>query len=205
MVVDELKSPLCMPAAGNIKVGKVWTFSLPSVLTCPGASAWCRAHCYAKRIERLRPHCLRAYMKNMVLSMEPERFVEHVLEALPNNAGHVRVHVGGDFYSKEYVESWIEVCKARPHTKFWSYTRSWNVKPLLPIMEQLRALPNIQLWASVDPDMPMPPAGWRTSFIDGDPRAIGITCRHQAGTAKSCVECRHCFRKADGDVVFKVH
>jgi hypothetical protein len=137
--------------------------------------------------------------------MEPERFVETVLETLPENAGHVRIHVGGDFYSKEYVKSWIEVCKARPHTKFWSYTRSWNVKPLLPIMEQVRALPNIQLWASVDSDMPMPPKGWRTSFIAGDPRAVGITCRHQEGKDHSCVECRHCFRKAAGNVVFKVH
>ena len=32
---------------GNAKVGDVYTFSLPSHATCPGASPWCLEHCYA--------------------------------------------------------------------------------------------------------------------------------------------------------------
>ena len=44
--------PLCL-SMGNTKVGRVWTFSLPSFVTCPGASAWCRQHCYAARFEQI--------------------------------------------------------------------------------------------------------------------------------------------------------
>jgi hypothetical protein len=128
------------------------------------------------------------------------------LESLPEEAPLVRVHVGGDFHSSEYAESWIDVCEARPRTQFWGYTRSWNVKTLLPILEQLRALPNVHLWASTDPDLPLPPNnGWRTAFLAIDPRASGIKCRHQQGEVESCLECGYCFRKADGNVIFKVH
>ena len=203
-MVEGLEIPICLPV-GNIKVGKVYTFSLPSFVTCPGASNWCRTHCYAARIERLRPNSRRAYARNLALSLDPGRFTAHLLDSLPEDAPLVRVHVGGDFHSREYCESWIDVCKARPRTEFWSYTRSWSVKTLLPILEQLRLLPNVQLFASVDADMPLPPEDWRTAFLAIDPRSSGIRCRHQQGEVESCLECGYCFRKADGNVIFKVH
>lgn len=197
--------PLCLSNMGNSKVGRVWTFSLPSFVTCPGASAWCRGHCYAWRFERLRPNCRRAYVRNLALSLEPDRFVAHVLNSLPEDAPLVRVHVGGDYYSKEYLDSWQDICEARPDTRFWSYTRSWSVATLRPALEQLRALPNDQLFASVDPDMTLSPEHWRTAFIEIDPRASGMPCRHQNGQVDSCLECGYCFREQAGNVVFKIH
>ncbi len=202
--MEQVDVPLCM-ALGNTKVGKVWTFSLPSFVTCPGASPWCRNHCYAWRLERLRPSCRRAYTRNLTLSLYPEHFVKHVLESLPENAPLVRIHVGGDFYSPEYAQSWIEVCQARPETCFWGYTRSWAAPMILPRLETLRAASNLQLFGSVDPDMPLPPEGWRTAFIEIDPRADGTPCRHQQGKVESCLECGYCFREREGNVVFKVH
>ena len=200
----EFAVPLCL-AQGNSKVGRVWTFSLPSFVTCPGASTWCRQHCYAWRFERLRPNCRRAYIRNLALSLEPDRFVGQVLETLPKDAPLVRIHVGGDHYSVEYAEAWRRICEARPNTQFWSYTRSWSVAMLRPALEQLRALDNVQVLGSVDPDMALPPEGWRTAFIDIDPRASGLPCRHQQGQVDSCLECGYCFRDGAGNVVFKVH
>lgn len=196
--------PLCL-ALGNSKVGRVWTFSLPSFVICPGASPWCREHCYAWRFEQLRPNCRRAYIRNLALSLEPSRFVEHVLGALPENAPLVRIHVGGDFYSAEYCSGWLEVCQARPNTQFWSYTRVWSVSTLRRDLEQLRTLPNLELFGSSDPDMPLPPEGWRVAFLEIDPRASGLPCRHQQGQVHSCLECGYCFRERAGNVVFKVH
>ena len=201
---QEFAVPLCL-AKGNSKVGRVWTFSLPSFVTCPGASTWCREHCYAWRLERLRPNCRRAYVRNLALSLESERFAVHVLDALPKDAPLVRVHVGGDYYSPEYCAAWREICQARPHTQFWSYSRSWSVATLRPMLEQLRALSNVEMFASLDPQMPLPPKGWRVAFIDIDPRATGMPCRHQQGEVESCLECGYCFRKGAGNVVFKVH
>ena len=201
---QEFAIPLCI-AEGNRKVGRVWTFSLPSFVTCPGASPWCRKHCYAWRLERLRPLCRRAYVRNLALSLEPERFEAHVLQLLPEDTSLVRIHVGGDYYGPEYVEAWRRICEARPDKQFWSYTRSWSVATLRPSLEELRALHNLELFASLDPDMPMPSADWRAAFIAIDPRASGMPCRHQQGQVESCLECGYCFREREGNVVFKVH
>lgn len=202
---EEFAVPLCLSSAGNRKVGRVWTFSLPSFVTCPGASAWCRQHCYAWRLERLRPNCRRAYVRNLALSLEPERFVAHVLESLPEDAPLVRIHVGGDFFSPDYATQWHSICEARPDTQFWCYTRSWSVTLLRPALEQLRILPNMELLASIDPEMPLPPEEWRMAFVDIDPRAHGMACRHQQGQVESCLECGYCFQEGAGNVVFKVH
>ena len=202
---EDFAIPLCISNAGNSKVGRVWTFSLPSVVTCPGASSWCRQHCYAARFERLRASCRRAYIRNFALSLDPERFVAHVLKSLPEDAPLVRIHVAGDYYSHEYCDAWGSICQARPDTLFWSYTRSWNIPVMLPSLEQLRQQPNLQLFASTDTDMPHPPAGWRTAFVDIDPRANGMPCRHQQGKVDSCLECGYCFNEHTGNVVFKVH
>jgi hypothetical protein len=127
------------------------------------------------------------------------------LQALPEDAPIVRIHVGGDFYSAKYVTSWRHICEARPNTQFWAYTRSWSVPSLLPGLEQLRDLQNVELFASVDSDMPLPPEGWRVAFIEGDNRASGLACPHQQGRLASCLECGYCFRKKAGNVVFKIH
>lgn len=201
---EEFAVPVCL-AIGNKKVGRVWTFSLPSFVTCPGASTWCRKHCYARRIERLRPNCRQAYLRNLALSLDPDRLVVKVLDALPPDASAVRIHVGGDFHSPEYTDAWRRICEARPNTRFWSYTRSWNVAYLRPGLERLRDLENVELFASVDAGMPLPPEGWRIAFIDGDVRAAGLDCPHQQGRLASCLECGYCFRKGKGNVVFKVH
>lgn len=117
----------------------------------------------------------------------------------------MRVHVGGDFYSPEYAVAWSRICAARPDTQFWAYTRSWSVRALLPPLERLRTQANVRLFASLDPDMPLPPSGWRVAFLDFDPRANGTPCRHQQGEVESCLECGYCFRQHAGNVVFKVH
>lgn len=201
---EEFDVPLCL-ALGNQKVGKVWTFSLPSVVTCPGASPWCREHCYARRLERFRPNCRAAYLRNLTLSLDPDGLAERVLKSLPEDAPHMRIHVGGDFFSREYIESFIRICEARPATQFWSYTRSWNQAELLPALERLRALPNVTLFGSTDPGMPLPPEGWRIAFIADDPRASGLVCPHQQGLLPSCLACGYCLRPRPGNVIFNVH
>jgi len=190
---------------GNRKVGRVYTFSLPTLESCPGASDWCRTHCYAHRYEKFRPNVREAYARNWRISQKPDVLVNHVLNALPLFAGHMRIHVAGDFFSKGYIEAWKLICQLRPHTQFWAYTRSWVIPELRDALEELRALPNLELFASVDADMPNPPENWRAAYIQTDPRASGITCPHQEDKVASCLDCGYCFRKGKGDVIFKPH
>lgn len=190
---------------GNVKVGPIPTFSLPSRFTCPGATPWCLEHCYAWRFERIWPNCRAAYALNLVLSWNTRRFVKVMHRRIPKDLPAMRIHVSGDFYSAPYVTMWIYIARSSPRTQFWAYTRSWNVPALLPALERLRALPNFELFASSDPGMPDPPSHWRVAYLETDPRANGLPCPHQYGGASSCHECRYCLRPGKGNVVFKIH
>ena len=190
---------------GNIKVGPIPTFSLPSRFTCPGATQWCLKHCYAARFERIWPNCRLAYSRNLLLTWNTRRFVSSMLRSIPKNLPVLRIHVSGDFYSVEYIDPWRHIAEKRPQTAFWAYTRSWTVPNLLPALEALRKVANVHLFASVDPGMPDRPSQWRAAYLEIDQRAQGLPCLHQAGKAKSCSECRYCFRPGKGNVVFKVH
>jgi hypothetical protein len=189
----------------NRKVGNLCTFSLPALITCPGASPWCKQHCYALRLERLRPSCRNAWRHNYALTRDPERFISVMLKHLPRGLPCMRFHVSGDFYSASYIDAVRAICRVRSTTRFWAYTRGWVVPELMPALERLRALPNVTLFASVDPTMPDPPDGWRIAFVEGDPRANGLPCKEQHGQAVSCLECGYCFRASKGNVVFKIH
>ena len=190
---------------GNTKVGDVLTFSLPSKTTCPGASAWCLEHCYAQRYEKLRPICRKAYERNLALTGDANKFTETMIGVFPRIAPCMRLHVSGDFHTTPYILGWLQICSEFPGTNFWTYTRSWAVPELRDSLIRLRNLPNVELIASTDPTMPLPPDGWRMAFIEPDSRARGILCRHQTDCQDSCLACGYCFRQKGGDVIFKVH
>ena len=64
------------------------------------------------------PHTLNVIMKN-----------------LPKNFDILRVHVGGDFFSQQYFDAWLEVARRMPDKHFYAYTKSLNfwVKRLFEI------------------------------------------------------------------------
>lgn len=190
---------------GNMKVGDVFTFSLPSKTTCPGASIWCLKHCYAHRYEQFRPGCRKAYGENLALTQDPKEFVRTMTGILPRIMPAFRIHVSGDFYSAPYAEAWTEICRAFPQTLFWGYTRSWQVPELQGPLHGLRNLANVQIFASVDPDMPLPPEGWRRAFVLSDSRARGMLCAFQTEEQRQCLVCGYCLKRRRGDVIFKVH
>jgi hypothetical protein len=157
------------------------------------------------RIEKLRPTCLQAYDRNLLVAKNPELFVKTVIGILPRILPCMRLHVSGDFWSVHYIESWIKICSSFPQTQFWTYTRSWIIPELLEPLNQLQTLANVELFASTDPSMPIPPLGWRIGFLDKDVRAKGLECPQQNGIINSCLKCGYCFRKEKGDVIFRVH
>lgn len=190
---------------GNAKVGEVFTFSLPSKTTCPGASAWCLKRCYAFRYEQRRPKCREAYEDNLVVARDPRKFTRTMIGILPRIMSSFRIHVSGDFMSRDYISSWVRICQAFPRTRFWGYTRSWIVPELRSSLTRLRELTNVQLLASTDVDMPLPPQGWRVAFVNTDPRANGVLCSAQLAAKGNCQACGYCFNPGQGNVVFKVH
>jgi hypothetical protein len=195
---------------GNPKVGTgVSIVNREAGVTCPGASTWC-VFCYAKH-----GNFQRFGLQN--------KFATTVLKIPVNIRELFRWHVSGDFDSIEYIRMAIDLMTAHPDTNFWAYTRSWDVPDLLPELERMRALPNMQLFASVDPDMPEPPTSWRVAFPETDDRFTGVLCLEQAcskacpedctGNVKrghvsimpDCKACTYCWRKPAGNVRWKLH
>jgi hypothetical protein len=164
---------------------------------------------------------LENYARNTVYKVPP----------IPSECELLRIHVSGDFDRVEYIEQWIARLTERPDVTAWAYTRSWRVPELLPALERLRALPNMQLFASMDKSIDeLPPAGWRRAWIDGDERAgtpVEMTapgetvishrnfvtvdgdrsylCPEETKHKKDCVSCGYCFEGQKHDVTFLKH
>jgi hypothetical protein len=148
---------------GNSYLPKgTWSFNLPSGWSCPHAKA-CLAfadratgkivngkeqefRCYSATVERY-PAVRKQVWDNFdsLKRLNHGEIVRMLLEALPHKATHVRIHGGGDFFSQNYFDAWLEVCRKRPNVQFWAFTKS------LPFwVARIEEIPiNLALTASV--------------------------------------------------------
>jgi hypothetical protein len=207
---------------GNTKLGEgIYTFSLPPVATCPGASPSCRRECYALpgRFVFLR----RAYQRCLVASRE-EGFVTRMVGEIHRRwVACVRIHVAGDFYSAEYARKWAAIARACPTTRFFAYTRSWRDANIALALAELSRGRNVRLWFSSDRDTGVPArvprrvklAWMQTAADDLPPRAdlvfrvhrlrktvakrvsLALVCPVENGATghrTDCGRCRVCIR-----------
>ncbi len=42
----------------------------------------------------------------------------------PKKAKHIRIHANGDFFSQDYFDGWLQVCRNNPDVVFWAFTKS---------------------------------------------------------------------------------
>ena len=202
---------------GNSKVGNIPSFSLPALTTCPGKTSWCSANCYAHKISRIYPNVRKSYEKNLEAS-QSDTFVAtmntELTKLTKKGVKTFRIHVSGDLYSNEYINSWIQIISANPEMTFYSYTRSWRITELHDKLEELKALPNMTLFASLDTNLQMHIPmlkTWRKAFA-GDSNTQNksfVTCLEQAGKAESCEKCGLCFKSgiknSNINIYFKTH
>lgn len=112
---------------GNTKLNKnkinTSSFGLEAIKTCPSAGD-CKSDCFAlggnylfKNVKEKQEERLQASRKN--------NFVEIITSEIKKlNVGAVRVHDSGDYYSRKYLEKWIEIANKNPDVIFYSYTKS---------------------------------------------------------------------------------
>ncbi len=67
-------------------------------------------------------------------------------ENLPKNAGVIRIHVGGDFKTKNYFIGWLEFARRNPELLIYAYTKSLPF--VVAELERINKLPNFVLTAS---------------------------------------------------------
>ena len=69
-----------------------------------------------------------------------------LMDSLPDDAGIVRIHVAGDFFSPEYMWAWWLTASENPDTLFYAYTKS--LRYWIDIVNEMPILDNLILTAS---------------------------------------------------------
>ncbi len=136
-----------LKALEQLEGGKLYTFSLLSGHNCPGAKD-CKSmavigndgkakiqdgpdtlfRCFSASNEVLFPSVYQARLKNAEIvklaSVSIPLAVQSLSQNIPKNAKIIRLHVGGDFATRNYFEVWMEVIRRFPKIKFYAYTKS---------------------------------------------------------------------------------
>lgn len=147
---------------------RVFSFDMLSGVTCPAArdcKSWAEEYgrgklrirdgkhtefrCFSASQEAQYRNVYNARKANMesalgLAAKSPMQCASALVDALPDNAAAVRIHVAGDFKILNYFDAWIEVCNRRPDMRFYAYTKmlSFWVKRMDDIP------PNLALTAS---------------------------------------------------------
>ena len=125
---------------------KLFTFSVLSAWTCPGAKD-CQSfatetpdgmrirdgkhtlfRCFSASQEVLFPNVYKSRKENMSLIELAANSIriaaEEIVNQLPKKAEIIRIHVGGDFKTLSYFDSWRAAAMKRPDVLFYAYTKS---------------------------------------------------------------------------------
>ena len=108
---------------------KVFNFGIPAYksasgkLTCPFADE-CVKFCYAQKGAYIWSNVKPAFEKRYELTRTTEFVGKMSDELLKKRPDYVRIHDSGDYYSKVYLQKWIDIANLFPEIKFYSYTNS---------------------------------------------------------------------------------
>lgn len=106
---------------------RVFNFGIPAYksasgkLTCPMADS-CVKFCYAKKGAYIWSNVKPAFEKRYELSKTDEFVNKMYDEIVKKKPDYVRVHDSGDYYSKKYLNKWIDIALLFPEVRFYSYT-----------------------------------------------------------------------------------
>ena len=170
-MTDVIK-PSCDRKTRNWK-GQRNTFGLLPVVTCPGAThgeggcCWIKKGC--KNMVCYVDGLMKAYVgvKNVlkhntdIMMNAPQDEMQDMMEtefarfrsAEFRRASRLkdyepflnyRIHWSGDFFSNEYARAAVNAMWSFPDIKFWAYTRTFNVLPILSVVD------NLSMYVSLD-------------------------------------------------------
>lgn len=203
--------------ASNSKLGKrIAGFSITAVESCPGKTDLCSSVCYATSGCFRYPVVKESHAYNLTVSKTDE-FEDRINMQLKRSRSinAVRLQPAGDLYSIEYVQKWTRIAKKNPNKPFWLYTRSWRDEKFHPALKEFGALPNVQLFASLDDEIrklgETPPSWMRLADMREDWDDIDasyVKCPNLKNKDITCAKCTYCFKPPSPKkrhVVFKIH
>ena len=78
----------------------------------------------SQEVQYTNVYNLRKHNFDMLRKLSCGEMVDMINQSLPTNAGIVRIHVAGDFFSQQYMEAWYTVALLNPKILFYAYTKS---------------------------------------------------------------------------------
>ena len=124
------------------------TFTLPAGYTCPGAKdclsradrktgkvkdgKHTKFRCFMASAEARSPSLRNLVWHNLELIQKAlkggvQSCADLICESLPEKFDVMRVHVGGDYFSKNYLKAWVEVATRNTDKTFYSYSKSLHL------------------------------------------------------------------------------
>jgi len=114
--------------------GVVYEWNLPSGFSCPFAlECLVKVDRHTGKFDN-RSNAYRCYsaMQERFPAVREHRWKnfdflrDGGIPELPKKAEAVRIHMSGDFYSQDYFDMWLQICRDNPNVEFWAYTKSLN-------------------------------------------------------------------------------
>jgi hypothetical protein len=112
---------------GNKKLNpNILSFSLPSISTC---GMYCKG-CYDIRAMRYKSARKKRYVNYSMAMHNMDELKALILKQIKNSrtVEYIRLHVGGEFFSLDYVKMWQEIARevklTKPDVIFYTYTKS---------------------------------------------------------------------------------
>ncbi|MHA2010102.1 MAG: hypothetical protein ACW980_22535 [Promethearchaeota archaeon] len=150
------------------------------------------------------------------------------LPFVPKSRNLCRISINGDFSFKNnsdsvyYIREWIRLAKHHNGIKghkveFFGYTKSWQDKKLVPYLQELNSLPNVNIKCSVDAltGIRIPKGFKKAGIVYGEistlkPLKGQFICQFGNKNSKlykvTCQDCRVCInKKTQVDVYFPSH
>lgn len=147
--------------------------------------------------------------------------IEDVLKAHLVSNRFFRIHDSGDFYTGEYYEAWVQICKeflgklgggTGPLIYFWAPTRMWVYQKNLGIMQRSAPPANLAvrpstLFTSAPPPMIPGLAAGSTSVQGRAPEPIWNCPAYEGAEEASCAgtRCRVCWTMKKRPVNYMTH
>jgi hypothetical protein len=106
---------------------RVFNFGIPAYKSATGRvicgmADECIKFCYAKKGAYIWSNVQPAFEKRYQLSKTDDFINAMNNEIKRKKPDYIRVHDSGDYYSKAYLQKWIQIAIHNPDVKFYSYT-----------------------------------------------------------------------------------
>lgn len=191
---------------GNSKVGRIPNLSLTPGRSCsPEACKTCLSGgCYAMKSYRQYKNVRAAWDSNTELALSDLETMERDLLAYFGSMvapRFFRLHVGGDFITREYAEMWARVAAAAPSTNFLAFTKQWDM------VRGVEFPANFSLVLSAWPGTEIPAdlrARYSVAWLDDGSEEIPASAMECPGNCETCGACWGLARMGI-DVRFKKH